>query len=103
MTQYVDKTYFEREASLDKGILGSLVVESAASILDTLLPLRLISGGVQNVATQLHVGDDGGIIRVKLAMAGKPWAKKMDAKRLFSGVPAGSKLVIQQLDVSGLE
>lgn len=103
MTQYIDRSNFDKQDELDRGILTSLVVESAAGILDTLLPLGLISGGSQNVATQLLIGDDGGILHVKLALAGKSWGKKMDAKRIFVGAPAGSKLVIDHVDLSGLE
>jgi hypothetical protein len=103
MTEFVDSSHFDRDACLDQAVLTSLVVESAAGILATLLPLGLISDKTQNIATVLHVNDEGQIIRTKLAMAGRPWSKKLDASRLFSDAPAGSRLVIKNLDVSGLE
>ena len=103
MTEYVDRSHFEKEQALDQGTLASMVVESAANVLDTLLPMRLACDKVQNVATIAHVSGDGEITRIKLAMAGKPWGRKMDAKRLFTEAPSGSKLVIQHLDVTGLE
>ena len=103
MTSFVNRNHFDKDECLDQGTLNSLVVESASSILETLLPLSLAIESVQNVTTVLNVGEDGHILRTKLAMSGKSWGKKMDARRLFTGAPPGSKLVVKNLDVSGLE
>lgn len=103
MTQFVDSSHFDRDDTLDQGTLTSLVVESAAGILDTLLPIGFISDKTQNVSTLLHVSDEGQIIRTKLAMAGRAWSKKLDATRIFEDAPAGSRLVVKNLDVGGLE
>ena len=103
MTEFLDTSHFDRDESLDRGILSSLVIESAAGILDTLLPIGLICERTQNVSTVLYVSDEGQILRTKLAMSGRAWSKKLDATLLFDDAPAGSRLVIKNLDVRGLE
>ena len=56
-----------------------------------------------NVDTILHISGDAEILRIKIALSGKAWGKKMDAKRLFKNAPFGSKLVIKNMDLAGLE
>ena len=103
MTNYVSSDHFVVEEPLDQAALTSQVVTSAATALDTLAPLNRASERVQNVVTILHVSGDGDVLRTKIALAGKAWGKKMDAKRLFKDAPPGSKLVIKNLDVAGME
>ena len=55
------------------------------------------------MVTILHVTEDGDISRAKIAMSGKTWSRKFDAKRLFSNAPQGSKMVIKNFDTTVLE
>ena len=99
MTRYLPP--FEKRAGLDHAILTNSVIASASHIQETLEPLRLVSSRSRNVSTILNV--NGEVTAVRLAMSGKPFARKLDAKRLFTGAPEGSKLTIKHLDVVGLE
>lgn len=103
MTKFVSQSQFDKDDNLDQGILANLVVESAGGIMEKVLPTGLISDRTQNVTTILYTGDEGQILRTKLALSGKAWSKKVEASRLFSVAPAGAKLVIKKLDVASLE
>ena len=103
MTQYIDSQLFTATQELDPGILTSQVIVSAATAMDVLEPLQRASNQVCNVATILHITGDGEISRIKIAICGKEWRRKFDATRLFKNAPRGSKLVIKNLDVAGLE
>ena len=102
MTSYLPP--FEKRAGLDHAILTNSVVASSSHIQETLEPLGLgWSSRSRNVSIILNVNGEGEVTAVRLAMSGKPFARKLDAKRLFTGAPEGSKLTIKHLDVVGLE
>ena len=74
---------FEKFDSLDPAILTSQVVASASTIFKTLQPLSRASNRARNIATVFNINGEGEITAVRLAMSGKPFARKLDTKRLF--------------------
>ena len=102
MTQYLDRGLFDGTEELDNGILAAQVLVSAATAMDVLGPLDRASNRVQNAVTIMHVTEEGEISRVRLALCGKDWSRKFDARRLFVNTPRGSKMVLKNLDVAGM-
>ena len=105
MTRYLPTDLFwpTDRVDLEEAVLSSQEITSMSTAMNTLGPLERASARSMNVVTVCHVTEEGKISKTQLTLCGKSWGRKLDAKRIFAKAPSGSKLVIKNLDVSGVE